>query len=1105
MEKRLTMFLACLFLSLGMALAQTKVTGTVISQDDGEPVIGASVLVVGTQTGTVTNAEGKFSLTVPAGKSTLRITYVGMEPIEVSARANMRIMLTSDQKALDEVIVVAYGTAKKGTFTGSAGTMKADQIEKLQVSDLSRALSGQVAGVQVISSNGQPGTSSNIRVSGVSSINGSNTPLYVVDGVPFDGDLSSIPANDIADITVLKDAASTSLYGARGANGIIMVTTKQGKIGKPTVTLNARWGQNSSAVSNYDVIKNPAQYLELEYGAIYNYATNTLGYDPLTAQAYANQTIVTNKEGGNGYQIYTVPDGQYMFGTDGKLNPNAKLGYSDGKYFFTPDDWENIILKKALRQEYEASISGATDANNYYVSFSYLDDGGIVSGSKFQRSSVRVRDEYKINKWLKLGANIGLTHSKSLYPDEQTSTASSGNAFRMAYGIAPIYPLYVRDANGNIMTNGDRAVYDYGSGEAGRDRSYMSISNPAGQMQYDRSTFTMDILNSTWFAEIKPIEGLTLTARLGYNLDNTNYDAMGNAYMGQYADMEGYVSQEHTRSTGFTTQFLANYTTKIADVHNIDFTLGYEGYQWKFRSISGNASKLYNPESGWLDNAVNQKNNNGYALDYATKGIFGRINYSYDDKYIAAVSYRRDASSCFHPDHRWGGFWSGSLAWVITKEKFMEGTQKWLNNLKLKASYGQQGNDNLGRNTDSGRYYYYAYTDQYSMTGDATGFSDGTLAYKGNKDLTWEKSVSYNIGLDFAMLNNRLNGSIEYFGRQQKDMLYFKPVAGSLGYTQIPMNVGTMTNRGLEIDLSYDILKHKNYSLTVNANATFLSNKIDALHSDLKGKWIDGSRIYEEGESMYRLYLPEWAGVDPDTGEALYWVNDYEKEAYTDGEGNTTNVEVWYNVETGQKIPHDEVEDFAGQKERKQIGRTKSNDYTLASLSENRVATDDLLPDVYGGFGLSATAYGFDASIQFAYQLGGQVLDYGYLYLMHASASADAGGAWHKDILNAWTPENRNTDVPRLNAGDRYTAYSSTRFLTSASYLSINNITVGYTLPKDLVRKIGLSNVRVYFSGDNLALFAKRKGLDPRQGFVSSIPYTYTQLRSISGGISVSF
>jgi TonB-linked SusC/RagA family outer membrane protein len=1103
MKQRLTMILASMFLMVGVALAQTKVNGTVTSQEDGQPVIGASVIVVGTQVGTVTDVNGKFSLTCPAGKNVLRITYVGMEPIEVSARPNMRIMLTSDQTALDEVIVVAYGTAKKGTFTGSAGTMKADKIEKLQVSDLTRALSGQIAGVQVISSNGQPGTSASIRVRGVSSINGSNTPLYVVDGVPYDGDLSAIPASDIADITVLKDAASTSLYGARGANGIIMVTTKQGKQGKPIVNINARWGQNSRAVKNYDVIKNPAQYLELEYGAIYNYAINDLKYDALSAQKYANNTIVTNKGGGNGYQIYTVPEGQFMFGTDGKLNPNATLGYSDGTYYFTPDDWENTIMKKAFRQEYEASVSGATDQNNYYVSYSYLDDGGIVSGSSFKRSSVRLRDEFKVNKWLKLGGNVGWTHSKSFYPDEQTTTNSSGNAFRLAYGIAPIYPIYVRDANGNIMKNGDRYVYDYGSGEAGRDRSYMSISNPAGQMQYDKAIYTMDILNSTWFAEVKPVEGLTVTARLGYNVDNTNYDVLQNAYMGQFASLEGGAYQYHMRTTGFTTQFLANYTTKFADLHNIDVTLGYEGYQWKYRRLYGGATKLYNPESYWLDNAVNQKNNSGYQLDYTTKGIFGRVNYSYDDKYIAAVSYRRDASSCFHPDNRWGGFWSGSIAWVISKENFMEGAQSWLNNLKFKASYGQQGNDNLGRSTGDGRYYYYAYTDQYSMTGDASGFSDGTLAYKGNKDLTWEKSVSYNIGFDFSMFRNRLNGSIEYFGRQQKDMLYFKPVAGSLGYSQIPMNVGTMTNRGLEIDLSYDIIKTHDIQLTANANATFLSNKIDKLHSDLKGKWISGSRIYEEGESMYRMYLAEWAGVDKETGEALYWVNDYEMETVI-VDGKEKSVEVWYDA-NGNKIPYENLETYVGEKERKILGRKTTNDYTVAQLSENRVATNDLLPDVYGGFGLSFNAYGFDASIQCAYQLGGQVLDYGYMYLMHASASSDAGGAWHKDILNAWTPTNTNTDVPRLNAGDRYTAYTSTRFLTSASYLSINNITIGYTIPKKYLNKLGLNSVRVYFVGDNLGLFAKRQGLDPRQGFVSSIPYTYTQLRTLSGGISVSF
>ena len=1105
MEKRLMTLLMMLFLLLGGAFSQTKVNGTVVSQEDGQPVVGATVLVVGTQEGTVTNEKGQFSLTCPKGKNTLRISYVGMEPLEVSARPNMRIVLTNDQAALDEVIVVAYGTAKKGTFTGSATTMKADKLEKLQVSDVTRALSGQVAGVQVISYNGQPGTSASIRVRGVSSINGSNAPLYVVDGVPFDGDLSSIPSADIADVTVLKDAASTSLYGARGANGIVMITTKKGNMGKPVISVNAKWGANSRAVPTYDVIKNPAQYLELEYASIYNYATTNLKYDPTAAQQYANATLVTNAGGGNGYQIYTVPDGQYMFGTDGKLNPNATLGYSNGKYYYTPDDWEDLIIKNGFRQEYEASMSGATENNNYYLSYSYLDDGGIVDGSKFVRSSVRVRDEYKVTSWLKLGANVGFTHSKSYYPDEQTSDdmASSGNAFRLAYGIAPIYPVYVRDAQGNIMQNGGRAVYDYGSGEAGRDRAYMSIANPAGQMQYDKNVYTMDILNSTWLAELTPVKGLTLTARLGYTLDNTNLDALQNAYMGQFASMEGGAYQYHMRTTGFTTQFLANYGTTIADVHNIDVTLGYEGYQWKYRYLYGGGTKLYNPESYWLDNAVNQKNNGGYEIDYATRGIFGRVNYNYADKYIGAVSYRRDASSCFHPDHRWGGFWSGSLAWVISKESFMEGTRDWLDNLKLKASYGQQGNDNLGRTTGSGRYYYYAYADQYQMTGDASGFSDGSLVYKGNKDLTWEKSVSYNIGVDFAMFKNRLNGTIEYFGRQQKDMLYFKPVAGSNGYTEIPMNVGTMTNRGLEIDLSYEVLKTKDLSLSVNANATFIKNKIDELHSDLKGKWINGSRIYQEGESMYRLYLPEWAGVSAETGQAQYFVNEYEQETVTI-DGEETKVDVWYDA-NGKKIPYADVETYVGTKNRNVTGRKVSTDYTEAQLSENRVATDDLLPDCYGGFGVTLNAYGFDVSAQFAYQLGGQVLDYGYLYLMHASASNDAGGAWHKDILNAWTPQNTITDVPRLNAGDRYTAYSSTRFLTGASYLSLNNVTIGYTLPKKLVSKIGLSNVRVFAVGDNLALFAKRKGLDPRQGFVSSIPYTYTQLRTISGGINVSF
>ena len=336
-----------------------------------------------------------------------------MKTQEIVIRPKLSITLKPDAEILDEVVVTAFGTAKKGTFTGSAGTMKADKLEQRQVSNLTNALSGAVAGVQVQSSNGQPGVEATIRIRGIGSINGSNTPLYVVDNVPFDGDLSSINTADIESLTVLKDAASTSLYGARGANGIIMITTKKGKSGKATVNFDAKWGSNSRGVKNYDVLTNPAEYLEREYQAIYNTGIYDLGYDAAKANAYANSTITTNSEGGNGYQIYTLPQGQSLIGMDGKLNPSATLGYSDGKHYFTPDNWSDIMFKNTLRQEYNMSISGSTDRNNFYASIGYLEDNGLVSGSGFERYTGRLRDDYQVNKWLKVGMNAAYTYSKS--------------------------------------------------------------------------------------------------------------------------------------------------------------------------------------------------------------------------------------------------------------------------------------------------------------------------------------------------------------------------------------------------------------------------------------------------------------------------------------------------------------------------------------------------------------------------------------------------------------------------------------------------------------------------------------------------------------------
>jgi len=985
-----------------------------------------------------------------------------MQTQEVAIKPKLKIVLKSDTEVLDEVIVTAYGTSTKGTFTGSASVMKADKIEKRQVSNVSNALAGAVAGVQILSDNGQPGESAKVRIRGVGSINAGMEPLYVVDGVPYDGELSSINSADIETMTVLKDAASTALYGARGANGIIMITTKKGTSGKARINFDAKWGVNSRAIKTYDVMTSPKNYIETAYQSIYN-SQISLGYSPEDANIRANKILPSGASGGLGYQVYTTAPGELLVGSNGKLNPNATLGYSDGQYYYTPDNWADETFQNNLRQEYNLSAAGGSDKGTYYFAFGYLDDQGVISGSGFKRLNGRFKGDYKLYSWLKIGANVSYVNTESRYPGDQdaNATASSGNAFYIANNMAPIYPLYVRGADKQIMLNNGRKVYDYGDGQSTNfSRSFMSIANPSGDLIYNKREYLSDVINANWFAEITPITGLTISARYGLNIDNTRQNEMGNAYMGQSASYGGTAYQAAIRTYGFDQQYVANYQFALKDVHHFDVTAGYDGYSYEYTLLEGSGQNLYNPESFYLGNVIDKFTIGGKKDLYSTKGFFGRVNYSYNDTYFGNVSYRRDASSRFAPENRWGNFWSASVAWMLTRESFMEDIT-WVNMLKLKASFGQQGNDDILYPGVLLEKNYYPWLDQYKMTGANGTFADGTLLYKGNPDITWETSTSYNIGADFGLFNNKLNGSIEYFGRKSKDMLYNRPTAGSLGYTAVPMNVGSMTNSGVEIDLNYQIMANKKFNWSVNLNATFVKNKINKLHPDLNGKLIDSDRIYEEGESMYRMYLVDYAGVDEKTGEALYWAKD----------------------DNGNAI--------------------KTPEYSTA---ENyKVATDDMMPTVYGGLGTTLEAYGFDASIQLSYQLGGKIYDTGYRRLMHGGASSSAGWNWHKDIYNAWTPENPTSNIPRLNANDKYTNSASTRWLTSSDYLSINNITVGYTLPQQLVKKVMLDKVRVYFTADNVALISARKGLDPRQSYISATTALYTPIRTISGGISLTF
>ena len=1071
MRKLFLILVALLSCTLGISAQTQTIHGTVVDGANHEPLVGATVMPIGGGQGVATDVDGNFVLNVPANVKQARVSYVGYIEQVVTLKNGMHVALQESATNLDEVMVVAYGTAKKSAYTGSASVVKADAIENALVSTATDALSGKIAGVQVQSSNGQPGTSPTIRIRGVGSINAENNPLYILDGVPYDGDVSSINTMDIESMTVLKDAAAAALYGARGANGVILITTKKGSASNAKITVDARWGSNSRAVPRYDVLETTDAFVETAYQALRNGYYYNNSYSASAAHAMANANIF----GKLGYQVYTLPTGEGLIGLDGKVNPNATLGYSDGTYFYKPDDWNKEQLRNGLRQEYNVSITGGNDRFTYYVSGSYLGDEGLIKGSHFNRLGTRTTLDYQVKPWLKVGTNLAYTYTNSGYPGDNDTDASnsSGNAFLMADQLAPYYPMYVRNADGSMMYNEATGlpVYDYGDRKiVPYARNWMSSSNPAGNLAYDTEEYLADVFNGKWYLLINPIEGLNITGSLGYFLDNTRCHSLGNPFYGQSALYGGSAMQYDVRNRSINLQGLINYTKTFAEKHDLDILLGYESYDWNSELIEGVGYNLYLPDSWVMNNTIDDKKTYGYVDKYATRGLFGRVNYSFDSRYFFSASVRRDASSRFAPGKRWGTFWSLSGAWDISKEQFMQSAE-WLDQLKFKVSFGQQGNDNLGRGN-------YPWQDQYSINGADGVWSDGTLYRKGNPDITWETSNNFNIGFDFSLLHGMFYGTIEYFNRQTSDMLYNKPVSPSAGYSTIPMNIGSMRNNGVELELNVRPIATKNVTWDLNFNITGVSNKVLKLHPDLHGQLISGSRIYREGESMYQLYLVEYAGVDPATGLALYW----DAEPLKDDNGN----------------------DMKDDKGNYIVGEQYLSTDQSHAYSYNRKSTGNLMPKAYGGFGTNLQFFGFDLSLSFAYQFGGKVWDYTYQDLMHNGGS-NMGQNWHKDILNAWTPENTNTNVPRLDAEDSYTNANSTRWLTSSNYLSLNNVTLGYTLPKSIVNKLCMQNIRIYASGENLFLWSTRKGLDPRQSYVNSQGATYKGMRTISGGVRIEF
>ncbi len=1122
MGKKLWLFLACMLMTASMAFAQKQITGMVVDAESNDPLIGVAVRVPGTSIGVLTDVNGKFSVNLPAGQKNLNFSFMGMKPATLAAHNGMTVRLETDTKAMEEVMVVAYGTQKKSSFTGSAAVVDAGEIGKLQITNAADALKGKAAGVQIFNASGQVDGESSIIVRGFNSLVAGQNPLIVLDGSPYDGSLNDIAPTDIESMTVLKDAASTALYGARGGNGVIMITTKSGKSHKSAeISVDAKWGSNMRGNRRYDIIDSPAGYYETYYQGLRNYAATQLKKDATSAWLWANNNLIDRTGGfGLGYNVYNVPEGQAMIGTNGKLNPNSTLGNivtgADGNpYYLIPDDWTKETYHNGLRQEYNVSASGASDKGNYYASVNYLDNEGITKNSHFKRMTARLKADYKLKSWLKLGANVSYSHVNNQYVDRSSNgegSSSTGNMFALQY-LAPIYPVYMRDGQGNILMHQASGIqmYDYGDATSGLGiaRPYLGQSNPLSDVLVDTRKGGGNNLNGTGTIELFLPYGFTLTSINNIYVDESRWNDTTNPYFGQYKSQNGTTTVKQDRAFNQNYQQRLNWHQTYGS-HDIEVMLGHEYYRANSQYVYGRKHNMFSQGNIELGGAVVVDNTGSENNTYNTESWLGRIMYSFGDRYYVHVSGMRQASSAFHKDHWWGNFYSASAGWMISKEKWFKAD--WVDQLKIKASFGQNGND-FGLNG-------YYYTNRYSIVNSNNEVSLVPSTMGKNEKFSWETNTKFNAGIDFALFKNRLTGTIEYYNNHTSGLVSSIPYAPSYGYTSFYDNVGNMRNHGIEVDLHGVIIDTKDFQWTIYANVTSNSNKITELAPERKNQYKDGSMGYSsgsywfsEGMSRYTYFTKKYAGLyNENTYKSTYEPGTEEAKMVYDPskEGMALYYKDAYmylpekNADGSVKVDENGNTVYSTDLDKNPDGTYKvKGTYTTVSGGE---ATDylmgDMLPDVYGGFGTSFSFKGFDLGVDFQYQIGGQVYDSGYAGLMGLTA----GYAFHKDLLNSWSATNTSSNLPRLNVGDSYNNYGCDRWLTDASYLTLSNVSVGYSLPKNLLRKIGIEKLRFYVVGDNLFTWSKRKGLDPRQSLTggSSTLY-YSPVRAISGGVQLSF
>ncbi|GHE28540.1 SusC/RagA family TonB-linked outer membrane protein [Sphingobacterium griseoflavum] len=1059
----------------GTSAMQTTVSGTV-RDTVGRPLENVNIALKGTKQVTRTGAAGGFSLPLPNARGVLLVSSTGYVPQEIAVTGeHIAIVLRELKAGIDEVVVVGYGTVRKADFTGAAVTVNARDIEKRPLTNVMNALQGAGPGVQTTAPTGSPGSQPTIRIRGFGSYSAESSPLIVVDGVEYTGGTANINPADVETITTLKDASTIAIFGSRGANGVIMITTKRGNVGQQSMDFQLNFGTNANMMPQYNVVS-PGEYYELMWESYKNsmiFGNQRVPAD-IAAQIASGQ-LARNSEGLQQYNGSTYQDlvqllGNYnafnvandkLITTNGRLNPDARLLYADDL------NWEEQAARLGRRNEYGMSYSAGAKHTDLFVSLNYLNEQGWGINSDFDAIRARINANTKIRGWLRTGLNVNANYNKS---NNNTFGSGVGNPFYFARQMAPIYPVHVHDplTGTYILDDQGNRIYDIGdlSAQFGLFRPFNSGRHAIAENLWNLNVQTRDFVGGRGYLDVDILPWLTFNATMSFDLRNQRAEAYQNPTVGDGAPAGRY-SQNWDRRLQWTF-FQTLQVKKSFDKHHVSGTLGHESVDFKNESMSGLRQGEGFSNFYVFSNFTDINSLNSTLGEFSMESYFLRANYHYDQRYYLSTSVRMDGDSKIPPANRWSKFWSVGVAWRLEKEPFFN--VDWVNALKVRTSYGRLGNNNFGAD-------YYPYQAGYQVGVNNVGFPGTTLARLGSPDLLWESQKPFDVGVDFEFLDTRLRGSFEFYDRTSDGLLFDVPRPFHNGSTtggafSVQQNVGGMRNRGIELSLTGGLIRKQDFKWDLTANITTLKNKILRMPAETPSI-VSSPYRREVGYSIYDFYTRDFYGVDPENGRVLY-----------------------RNVVEGADLTSDQI----------RIINRGNGGMDTVTYDHNLARQDWLgkqaLADAYGSIINHFTYKNLDFNVIILYSIGGWAMDNSYATFM--SPGPSNGQNLHKDLLNGWRKPGDVTDIPRMDMTQtaQFGAASS-RWLTSASHVGLSALNIAYRLPESFAEKCYLRRVRAFISAENLYYWTARKGINTMTNFAgASGTGSYSPQRTISFGVN---